>query len=420
MEQKKISSRAKAIAWIFMLIYFASYTMRINFAVMIVAVCEDMSLPKTALAVVLTAMTISYGVGQLISGRLGDLISPKLLLTGGLGLAIISNLAMYFSSSVPAMTVVWVFNGLAHAMLWPPMVALMSHTLNADEYSYVVVRVSWGSSFATIMLYTLCPLLLRVMSWKSVLLLCALFGLLTLVVWLFSAGRLFKESKRDSEKVTAEKKERRPLPKYAYFPIILIMLGIVLQGMLRDGVTNWMPSFLLESFGVSQENAIMLAVIPAIFSIFCFSLSDFVYRKLIRHETVCAAAFFTLAALASAVLFLTVRFGGSIIVSALMMALVIGCMHGVNLLLISFVPRHFTYFGIVSGLSGLVNSCTYIGSSISTYGFAALADSKGWDITILGWMIISLCGVGVCMIASRSWNRFRRSTAEAMRQSEKA
>ena len=418
MESKVISARAKAIAWIFMLIYFASYTMRINFAVMIVAICEDMALAKTSLAVVLTAMTISYGVGQLISGRLGDLIPPRYLLTGGLCLAIVSNLAMYFSSTVPAMTVVWVFNGLAHAMLWPPMVALMSHTLNAEEYSYVVVRVSWGSSFATIMLYTLCPFLLRVMSWKTILLLCALFGLLTLAVWLVSVGPLFKGTPTDAAKKDEKKKERRPLPKYVYFPIVLIMLGIVLQGMLRDGVTNWMPSFLLESFGISQENAILLAVIPAIFSIFCFSLSDLIYRKLIRHETICAAAFFSLSALASTVLFLTVRFGGSIIVSALMMALVIGCMHGVNLLLISFVPRHFTYFGIVAGLSGLVNSCTYIGSSISTYGFAALADAKGWDITILGWMIISLCGVGVCLIAGRSWNRFRRSTVDAAEKSE--
>ena len=409
MKQERIAPRAKAIAWLFMLVYFASYTMRINFAVMIVSVSADMMLPKTALAVVLTAMTVSYGVGQLVSGRLGDFISPKIILTGGLCLAILSNLAMYLSSSIPIMAVVWTFNGLAHAMLWPPMVALMSNTLNAEEYSYVVVRVCWGSSFATIMLYTVCPLLLRITGWRTVLLLCALFGLATLLIWLFCAKPLFGQAKTEER---AKETQRRPIPKYAYFPIALIMLGIILQGMLRDGVTNWMPSFLLESFGLSEENAILLAVIPAIFSIFCFSLSDLVYRRLLRHETVCAAAFFLVSVTASLILLLCIKLGGSVILSALMMALVIGCMHGVNLLLISFVPRHFSSFGIVSGLSGLLNSCTYVGASISTYGFAALADSKGWGVTILGWAILSMLGVAVCLFASRSWSRFRSYGAE--------
>lgn len=406
---KPIAARAKAIAWLFMLVYFASYTMRINFAVMIVSVSADMMLPKTALAVVLTAMTVSYGVGQLVSGRLGDFISPKIILTGGLCLAILSNLAMYFSSSVSIMAVVWAFNGLAHAMLWPPMVALMSNSLSAEEYSYVVVRVCWGSSFATIMLYTLCPLLLKITTWRTVLLCCALLGVATLVAWILCARPLFGEA--TSKEKAAKDTARRPIPRYAYLPIALIMLGIILQGMLRDGVTNWMPSFLLESFGLSEEHAILLAVIPAIFSIFCFSLSDLVYRKLIRHETVCAATFFTLSALSSLILLVTVEFGGSVVLSALMMALVIGCMHGINLLLISFVPRHFALFGIVSGLSGLLNSCTYIGASISTYGFAALADARGWSVAILGWVILSLLGVAVCLLASRSWSRFRKSDA---------
>ena len=148
MNKQTITTRAKAIARLFMLVYFASYTMRINFAVLIVSVCEDLSLPKTALAAVLTAMTVSYGVGQLLSGRLGDFISPKLLLTGGLCLAIASNMAMYLASSVPLMVLIWTLNGLAHAMLWPPMVTLMSNTLGETEYSYAVVRVCWGSSFA--------------------------------------------------------------------------------------------------------------------------------------------------------------------------------------------------------------------------------------------------------------------------------
>ena len=38
----EIRKKAKSIAWLFMLVYFASYVTRINFAVMMVKICSDM------------------------------------------------------------------------------------------------------------------------------------------------------------------------------------------------------------------------------------------------------------------------------------------------------------------------------------------------------------------------------------------
>ena len=49
--------RAKWIAWMCMIVYFASYIMRINFTVLLVKACSDMQVEKTALAVVVMANT---------------------------------------------------------------------------------------------------------------------------------------------------------------------------------------------------------------------------------------------------------------------------------------------------------------------------------------------------------------------------
>ena len=38
--------RAKAIAWMCLLVYFASYIMRINFTVLLVKVCSDLQWEK--------------------------------------------------------------------------------------------------------------------------------------------------------------------------------------------------------------------------------------------------------------------------------------------------------------------------------------------------------------------------------------
>jgi OPA family glycerol-3-phosphate transporter-like MFS transporter len=94
------------------------------------------------------------------------------------------------------------------------------------------------------------------------------------------------------------------------------------------------------------------------------------------------------------------------------MAVVVACMHGINLMLITVVPKRFAKSGKVSTYSGLLNSCTYVGAALSTYGFAVLADHFGWSFTILTWVAVSIAGATVCLLAARPWQRFRREYAD--------
>ena len=409
-----VSPGARGIAWTFTLVYFASYLLRINFAVMIVKICAEMALPKSSLAVVVTALTVAYGIGQVISGLMGDKIKPQLMLTVGIGVAVACNLAMFFAQTVPVMTAVWCINGFAHAMLWPPMVRMMSTYLQDSEYSYAVVCVSCGSSIATILLYLGCPLLLKLTDWRTIMLICAACGLLILVFWVIVSPRLFAQDAtvRKQERQEKAPGEHLPLPRFVILPTVLIMLGIILQGVLRDGVTNWMPSFLNETFGMPEENAIFSTVILAIFSMVSFMAFDFVQRKWFQNEVFCAAMIFVLSGICSAVLYVTNLLGGAAFVTMLLMAVIVACMHGVNLMLISVVPKRFLKTGKVSTFSGILNACTYIGASLSTYGFAALAERFGWSFTILMWVVVSVLGVAVCLCATPRWRRFRRDFAD--------
>ena len=202
------------------------------------------------------------------------------------------------------------------------------------------------------------------------------------------------------------------LPKFVFLPIVLIMLGIILQGVMRDGVTNWMPSFLNETFGMPEENAIFSTVILAVFSMVSFVFFDVVQRKLFQNEVFCAAMIFVLAAVSAGVMYVVNLFGGSVVISMLLMAVIVACMHGINLMLISVVPKRFVRTGKVSTFSGILNACTYVGASLSTYGFAALAERFGWTFTILMWVIVSVLGIVVCLLAAPVWRRFRREFAD--------
>ena len=392
--------------------YFGSYIMRINFAVMMVRICSDMSVTKTDLAIVVTALTISYGVGQVVSGFVGDKIKPQYLLTAGLALAIVCNVAMFFCTSIPVMTVVWAINGLAHAMLWPPIVRLISTFIPSEEYSYASVRVSWGSSIATIVLYLVCPLLLSFMNWRSIILACAGIGVCIMAVWLATSGKLFADELmlvRAEQKTTDKGKARNiPIPALAIFPVIFVIIGIIFQGMMRDGVTNWMPSFLLETFNLPEDSSILATVILAVFSLFSFWVFDVIYRKFINNEVLCGGVIFGIALVAATALYIVNKLTSSVLVSMLLMAVIVGCMHGVNLMLIAIVPKSFAKYGKVSTMSGLLNSCTYIGAAAATSGFAALATAtNSWTPTLFVWIIICLVGTLACIVAAPLWKRFQ-------------
>lgn len=416
----EISKRAKAMAWLMTLVYFASYLMRKNFSVMMANICTELGVADSALGIVASAMTITYGAGQIINGIIGDKIKPQLMLTAGLSLAAVCNVVMFFiPTSIPAMAAVWAVNGYAHAMLWPPIVRLMSMYMNSAEYGYSAVRVSWGSSIATIVLYLGVPFLLQAMNWRSIILICAAGGVAILGAWLALNGKFFSEPPELSvpvtdDKKTAKKKSGIPLPAYVFIPVALIMLGVILQGMLRDGVNDWAPSFLSATYGVDEKDAILFTVVPAIFSMISFSAFDLLHRKVFRNEVTCSAVIFGGAAVFAAVLYLFNSFLPNIVLAIAMVSLIIGCMHGINLMLITVVPKRFIKSGKVSTFSGILNACTYIGSTVAVPGFAMLKEAfnDDWNVAVLAWIVISVLGIAACACAVPLWRKFRKEYAD--------
>ncbi len=393
----------KPLAWLLTLIYFASYVTRINFAAIIQEVVSDTGFEKSALSVILVCLSVSYAVGQVVNGYLGDKIKPQNLIMCGLCVATAVNLLFpFFSSSIGVMSVLWTVNGFAQAMMWPPMVKILVANCDEATYGYSVVRVSWGSSFGTILIYLLSPIIIKLVGWRAVFYTSALIGLCAAALWAVFMPRINSESRSLSESEKPSKGFK--LPKTALFPLIFIALAIILQGMLRDGVTSWMPSYLAENFGTDNASSIFQTVTLAIFSIVMFSFAGWLYEKFFKNEVALAALIFAVATASALALFLL--FGAGSVVAILMMMLISGCMHGINLMLITHVPKRFKKHGNISTISGIINSCTYIGSAIFTYGVALLAERIGWQYTVGVWAIIALLGTLCCLIAMSPWKKF--------------
>lgn len=395
------SKEKKRVLFLFVFvssIYFVSYITRINFAAVVDSVVKTENVEKTAISIAITAGSVTYGLGQLLSGYLGDKFQPKTLMGLGFFATSAMNICIPFCKNVPQYVIVWAINGLAQAFMWPPLVKLMTFLFDSETYKRACVYTSWGSSFGTIVVYLIAPPIITFSSWKTVFFVCATVGILMGIYVLIRCPRT---------EITTKKKEAENnnyLPIKPVIPVlILLCIGIVLQGSLRDGVTTWMPSYISDTYHLGSAVAILTGVALPIFSILCYSLSSILYRKVFRNPMNCAGMIFTIGFVCSGLLILVNSH--SAVCSVILTALFAGCMHGVNLILICMTPNFFREYGKVSLISGALNFSTYIGAAISNYGVAALAQNKGWRFTISTWPVIALAGAVICFASIKLWNK---------------
>ena len=245
---------------LFAFAYLVSYITRINFGAVVTEMVRQTGMNRASLSAALTGSFLTYGAGQLISGWLGDRVQPKYLVLAGLLATSAMNLLLPFCRIAVQMTVVWCFNGLAQALLWPPIVKLMATQFSYNVYRRASVVVSLGSSAGTVLVYLLSPSCIALAGWRSVFWLCSFCGLLMACVWQKSCRLIPMETPRGAE----------PAPSTIGFlrrPLILcILLCIVLQGALRDGITTWTPTYIADTYQFSSIVSILTGVVMPVFS----------------------------------------------------------------------------------------------------------------------------------------------------------
>lgn len=402
------------------LAYFMSYLTRINYAACMVELQSALQIGKSIAGLPVTACFLSYGLGQVVCGFLGDKIKPQRMIFGGLAGACACNLSVACFPRMEIIVPVWCANGFFQAMLWPPMVRIMAECLSIKWYQRACVLVSMASSAATVAVYMLTPLCIQISGWRAVFLLPAALGMGAAFFWLFRTRNLTVpegpepagKTPADNVPRTAREEEPGHAPKsdslllriMADAPLATILAAIVLQGILRDGITTWMPVYMSENFGMSNAGSILSAAALPVFSVFSVLLASALLGRL-KNEVFTAACLFAAGGLAGGVMLAV--FDRMPAVCIVMMTLITGCAHGINLMLISRVPVHFTRYGKVSSVSGILNSATYVGSSLSTYGFGAVAEAAGWMPVVGIWIGVCVAGTALMLLVKGRWARFR-------------
>lgn len=398
MEEKLINKTStKAAILLLTATYFISYITRNSYNVMITEMVYQTNISEASLSLAVTGSFITYGFGQIISGYFGDRFQPKNLVFFGLMITILMNGFIPLCKTSTQFFVVWCINGLAQSLLWPPIVRLMTYQFSGEVYQKATISVIWGGSFGNVVLYLIAPVLISFLGWRSMFWTAAISGIIMVFFWQKYCPVLPKQIK------TANSEKNKNLFK---MPLLwFIILAIILQGFLRDGVTTWMPVYISQTYNLGSTISILTGVVLPLFHLGCIQIAGMLHRRFFRNLMTCAGVLFGAGAFFS--LILSVFPAKNVAVSVILSSLLTGCMHGVNLMLICMLPSYFKKYGNVSFLSGILNACVYIGSAISAYGMAATAERSGWQTVISCWTAVAAAGMLICLMCISSWKRFQ-------------
>lgn len=407
-------------------VYFITYLGRLNYSVSLVEIIRAEGFDKGKAGMIGTMFFFSYGISQLLSGFLGDRLSGKWLVFGGLTVSGLSNVLMGMLHTTELMAVVWCVNGLAQAFIWSPLLHIICEYMPEEERAKSCLHMNYSVPLGTVTSYALSAVLINELNWRWAFYVPAVCLCVMAVVWYVSmgcveryAGQMGSRDTRANETViklaeteTAEKSGAAEAKPYSLRQLLIVsglcglLPALCVQGALKDGVATWVPTFLQENYATSSMVSILSTMVIPVCNLFGVALASMAAKLLRKDEIFGSAVFFGVCG--ASLLTLLLWGQSSMPVALAMFALCTTAMMAVNTMLTAVMPSQFARAGQASSIYGIINSCVYAGCAVSMYGIGALSTAYGWNATIRIWVIGAFLSMAVCFVVSRKWRTFTK------------
>lgn len=382
--------------------YFSSYIGRLNYSSVMSSIIEEGILGFSQAGSISMVYFFSYGIGQFFNGILGDRVKPQNMIFLGLFFSGLANFMMGTIQVFPVMMIMWGINGYTQAMIWPPIIRIFAEKYSDVEKKKCSVDIVSSMAVGTLASYLLSAYAMKFFSWEAAFFLAA--GILIFVAFFWMMGYKYVDARMEKKRnlVILQQKDCKENDKNkgCFGKILLssgligILLPVMIHGVLKDGMTQWVPTFIYERFEVTASFSVVVTMVLPLINLAGAYIARFVDRKHPQKEILSSVIFFVIS---SGALILLLFIGKwNVFITVGLFAIVTVSMMAVNTLYVNLIPLHFEKEGKVATISGFLNSVAYLGSALSTFSIGVLVEYFGWDVTICVWIgvtVIALCCV---------------------------
>ena len=385
-EQLKFTPRQTLICVLCFCAYFFAYLIRVNLSIALPEITQFLSQSESAsVDRIPSAFFWTYACGQLISGYLGDRISPKYMITVGLFASVIINILFAFSSSLNAMVVLWALNGLFQSMLWAPIMKTIVLNFDGERLRRMTFLMTLTLVFGYSISWSTSTLIKTYLDWRFVFIIPAILTFLFVICW-------FVLYKREGEKeLVAENGKAIKLSslfhvKFSPLFLVLIVFVCIMHGIIKESISTWLPTMIdsLGTFSLSSTLGVLI-VVPFV-NFIGVMLMKYIMSK---GKANCYFTAFVLLLISFIVALIAAVFCN--IHVAVLVCLTVsmsGLTFAVNPVLTAFFPLDFRRWNCVSTITGLIDCSIYIGAAFSSPLTTFLANGSDWSLVTVMWAIV--------------------------------
>lgn len=422
-----------------MLGYICYYFLRKNFSAAIPAMESELGLSKVQLGIFLSLNGIVYGVSRMINGLLADRYSKRLIMSLGLVLSSIINLAICFSQKLNGVlnlldsegkaTIglvyligsLWVLNGYVHGMGYPPCAALMAHWFKPSELATKQSIWNASHSIGAGIVIALCGWILSRFGYSA----WSLCFVVPAVISLIGAAALYASLRDSPESVglpPVEELENRKDEsvsqvqltghQYKHFISCMVFRNPIIWGIsisdfcvyvIRFTILEWGTSFLTQYKGFDIALAAsIVAASELIGGVLGTIVAGWITDRFMKSRTLRTSALFTLGATLCFAAFWRVPADAHWMWSAVLIVASAFFIYGPQALLGVSCSQYATKraSGSANGFCGIF---CYGATTISGVGFGWLADrpGMGWNSVFIVAIVFGLLGT---LLLASYWN----------------
>ena len=348
-----------------------------------------------------TMFFFAYGAGQVINGILCRKYNARFIVTFSLVASAGINLAVFFLPPFFTLKYLWLLNGFSLSFLWSVISAVLSKYLSDKNLKKAVVFISSSTPIGTFIAYML-GALYSGFNYFNLSFMTGAVALFALgIAWFafygkLTSGKTYGESDEAAAKevgandmARTDKKNIRER-KNAITTLAFLGVFAVVNNLVKDGLSTWMPSVLKENYGLGDSLSIALTLALPFLSVFGAFVATWLEGR-VKNFVLTSAILF--AASASLIPIIIWGKASGFILPLCVFAIIALFMTAVNSIVTAMAPMYMRNYFFSGTLAGILNGCCYLGSTISSYGLGKAADEFGWNAVFIIVFVCCLAAV---------------------------
>ena len=382
--------------------YMVAYIGRMNYSAAMPLIMADLSLTETALGAVQTVFAVVYAVGQLVNGTIATRFDARRYVVSGLILSGTANLLFALTRTVLGMSIVWGLNAVAQAMLFTPLVSIISASFDGKKRTSVSLIFSVCIVIGHLLSWAIAGVMADLFSWKLSFVVPGLIMIADAVCFYL----LMPSAKAAEKTVKAETKRISFRDMLLKTGLGFMFLSCIASGFALEGVLTWAPTILNGMFsdGGALSGTMLSLIIPCV-KLGGLFLCQYFARRVDTDFGKTIMLMLGVSFVFTGLSYAAYGFGS--LLFTLMLGVMCAAIYSVTNVQSVRLPVEYAGTGRVPQIAGIADSMIHLGYAFSDILSGVVLQHYGVKAVLAVWGAAILIAVPLMLVSNRSAKSYK-------------